>query len=722
MKRKNNTLKVKASKNQLAKLNRLRNTRDGLILEAYISPVLMVLGLLGSQTFSNCLKWVNNNGFAPAPLADFNKTKNQIFNIRVSYLVDVMKMQKQAIEDLTTFSNNLPLDKTIKDGLKLTMGNSNPLNQIYMHVSQINKMGSRLPVKMLEEIKANYSRIVASVAAFSDSPLLRKYFSESGAAYAITASGMMNQGPLLQEIQKNSLIEITALLKGAYDDLQKNSLLDPDNLQKAITLSNGLSFIYALGGALILICLLIGTLFFTHLMEKLIHLGYKKWNQKSIVDADQVEKEINSLEAHITTLQPRANRVKTTRYTFLAITLLIGMYNASEKGPESFAVYFLMLNNLLHLFSEITGFLSKTFSNYRLDKKTKEIISEFDKAVNCTGVSWELVKGESFALSHLRFKLVQSNILSIAMMNQIVKNALFKNGVQIVLYEKNYFTVNPVSLSTQKINIINQKIAAEIGRYQAIKTVGQRVKSVFMMDYIKHIMPDESGLPTAVYQISHSNKSIKLESIKEIFEGCEVEQVGSLLFIKGHTLARETNQAESISSDLTDDKNPNEFLITSGARVSRKKQVKKQEQKAESSTIDEKSNSYERIEFPSGAVYDSRDPNCEVKKVNHPVFGKNHFILFRIPENAFASPADCKAVRNKIYEAEFATSAEGSQGLQFREGFGRDLTAPHSRMFCSVLRSKHLGLKLGDLRPVAETEKNKTGDKQLHVFKGINHH
>ncbi|HSW93831.1 MAG TPA: hypothetical protein VLJ15_05685 [Gammaproteobacteria bacterium] len=712
-------LKEGATPEQLAKLDRLRASRNELVFKAYISPAMMIVGVLAGQLFSSPLKWMNQSGFATAPLADVGKTKNQISRIRLRYLRDLREMQQQVLNNFVEFSNNLPLDEQIKEELKKEIYRNNPFNSIYMHLDAVLK---HFP-KNIENIKADYSSMLVKIAAFSENMLFKPYFSKLLALDAVDIREMINQEPLLQKIQEKPLIEIVALLKAAYDDLQENTLLKPDNLQKALVLTNDLSFKYALAGAFFIVINLMVFVFLTYIMEHAIHFGYKKWNQKNSVNADDVASEIALIESELKTLKMHANRANTLRYVFLAVSSLIAIYNAREQGPESFALYFLILNNLTHLLSGMTSIARKSVGTFCRNQQRNKITSQLDRAVECTGVSFEFVKGESLALDYLKFKPVVSNGLSTSMVNQIVKNVLFKNGAPVVSYEKNYFTIKPFSLASGKIASVNQKIEKEIERYQAIKKTGERIKTVLQTDYTKHIISDESELPVAVYQISLKDKNFHLESVRKLFDGCEVEEKGSWLFIKGYHLTRLEHPNQPVLPGVSDDENPNAFLMTTNAGITRRKQLKKQEQKTEKSTREEKSGSYERIEFPCGAVYDSRDPDCEVKKVRHPVFGENHFILFRIPESAFASPIDCKAVRNKINEAEFATSAVGSQGLQFRRGLGRDLTAPHARLFSSDLRSKHLGVKLGNIRPVAETERSlQNSAKQLHVFKGINNH
>jgi hypothetical protein len=243
------------------------------------------------------------------------------------------------------------------------------------------------------------------------------------------------------------------------------------------------------------------------------------------------------------------------------------------------------------------------------------------------------------------------------------------------------------------------------------------------------------ALPRINLVIAANNPIIDQVEWLKIFPKCKVEHHAEQLSISGYTPAavdlfmqvkatvRSVFSGKNIG-EIRPEPNTSPLLVAASTSLPAVRERKAAKAPAELSAIIPPVMPEEEsviIRWTAG-LFQSTNKNCSIKRVEHPLFSRNHFVMFQIPRKCFPNDAIYEAVKNKVEEGRLASKKEGHQGGQFRVEAARDETKKHRPWFIANMRYKGLGTVLGDIRLFAEHQLSLDGKNHLYIYKGLNLH
>ena len=369
-------------------------------------------------------------------------------------------------------------------------------------------------------------------------------------------------------------------------------------------------------------------------------------------------------------------------------------------------------------------------------RKIKAIQDILNLAVKCTGQKWTIKEGRWLSDCYFTYDAsFYKKFLRAGTVNTVVRDILARNGLGILSSGTSRHHVSPPEfLKDSKAMAINQQIKNYLDRLLSIRQLKQQIQSYFSRSDIYEVRKmDTQNLPVGEFAIDHSQIiDFDIKKIQPLFPQCQLEDKNSYLLISGSMPGDDPS--------LFGEVKPN---------YQRKKPVNKKEHKEESTHFEKKEEpsnpkakrqsklpDFKRqidddfgpeevfIKWSSQLIYDNQRVG-DIKPIDHPIYGRNHFILFDIPNNIPGlDPDRRKLYKEKIESGHLAKNEKNAQGLQFRTGQAIDqTTVSGNRTFIYHLRFKMLGMG-GNTRLYAETltTHSQGQEKFLHKFSSINFH
>jgi hypothetical protein len=439
------------------------------------------------------------------------------------------------------------------------------------------------------------------------------------------------------------------------------------------------------------------------------------------LSSDQAYLYIQELQLANKTLEVQAKRSVWFMRIFTLISLLLAAEAVNVKREIEPAVLVFILTNLATIINDLINSSYEYYKQYALTKRLQVILQQNNKIIAGLKKTWEMDRSGEFLI----FNGCHFQQLSPYVVNQTLKNILLKNGIEIVSYSHNTLTIAATKLTDKKANLINKQLSDYLTTLLAIKKMTMQIAQLFpLVNFVKFITLASDGLPTAKFVLPATNLVYKLATFQNLFSQCLIIINDDVVTIEGRYPAtpqalqcvlgefKATNLSSTSLNFSRAYQQPTHVKHRSLWKESKPEQPKATVQVSQQPTP-------RMLKIWASATYDSEAEQCEVKQLSHRLLGRNHFILFRLPQHCFPSPAVYSAVKKKIEEADLAESKVGAQGLQFRVEFAKDETQPNRPWFRAEMRGKFLGNHLGDIRVYASKETNAAGD-HLFIFKGIN--
>jgi hypothetical protein len=339
---------------------------------------------------------------------------------------------------------------------------------------------------------------------------------------------------------------------------------------------------------------------------------------------------------------------------------------------------------------------------------------------------YKITKKKTFTDCYAIFRASIVSYLSVAMVNQIVKDVLLKHGVPIIGYSKTGFTCRLIpDMHQDEVNDIKLQIINILARWSNIKLLNQQLMRFFRDRYFIQEIESVKNLPTATTIINFPLGDVAFDRLVQHFPSCRIVRVESSVVIVGHTpseqiisygMERENAPESTTESDSTYSADSDAYTSRNRFRKIKAKSILFFDPGSESLKPANEPEPIKINRWPSG-IYNSSLGNLnKIKPVNSNL--GSFFVLFALPREFFPSENAYTKVKTKIEEGRFATNEQGSQGLQFRPGVARDITQQGEPWFTYFLRYKLLGM-LGDARFYAKKELTTDGER-LGVFCGGN--
>lgn len=374
------------------------------------------------------------------------------------------------------------------------------------------------------------------------------------------------------------------------------------------------------------------------------------------------------------------------------------------------------------------GFIAaRTYRQQRgLDKEIKSIAQNLDLAVSYTHQTWETFFPHCYSDCYFEYVAKQFDSISAGEVNKIVMDIFRDNKIDILSWGKYSHTVAPQSMSVKTALKINSQIQNYLDTVLKIRQLKNQIKECFGPENIVEMrIRDKQKLPQIKLVINCSQiLNFDLIKFQTLFNQCAIERTGDYLVITGNTpsKSREFSRRKKFIYKAETGLAPAKNIAKSDDQKQKLEKIKTSSDVPNlGQFMDQKSDDTDkiRIEWSKTLVYVSERDGA-IKPIDHPIFSKNHFVVFNIPEHCFPTPQLYKSAKEKVEEARLAKSSKNEQGLQFRAGLAIDQTRPGNQPFEYLLRMKLLGVKdsKGDIRLFAKPHTVGSGvnKKVLHEF------
>ncbi len=453
---------------------------------------------------------------------------------------------------------------------------------------------------------------------------------------------------------------------------------------------------------------------------------------KEYLSSERADKLIDLLRAKNTRMQKNVSWVYKFLYTAIpsvvTVKALYDYYYYESLSPGFLSAGLWAVGSSLY-----DGYtMARTHYHQRgLDKEIKLIAQNLDTAVACTNQTWQTFFGKNYSDCYFEYVGKEYDFISASQVNKIVQDILRDNKLSILSWGKYSHTIALQPLDAKIALKINAQIRNYLEIFLKIHQLKKQIEECFRPENVVEMrVRDTQRLPQIKFLVNCSQiQNFDLSGFQALFNRCVIEKTGDYLIITGNTPSESCQFSKrekfiynkpSASQSKSGDKESKKFVKSEDEKPKSEKNKKGSSIPNLDQFIDDKLGEEKRvrIEWSKTLVYDSKRQGA-IKPIDHPILGKNHFIIFNIPEHCFPTPQIYEFSKGKVEEAHLAKSNKKEQGLQFREGSAVDQTVPGNKTFDHLMRAKLLGRNgKGDIRLFAKPHTVGSGanKKFLHEF------
>ncbi len=315
---------------------------------------------------------------------------------------------------------------------------------------------------------------------------------------------------------------------------------------------------------------------------------------------------------------------------------------------------------------------------------------------------------------------------------KMTDNIEHKSAAYVVILS----TVSSMLYDAREFYLLGQ---AEYRKFLLNREMNRKTQQVH--DYFNQVFADTNiswkrgkQFVFSAERIQNVSQRAVINIIGKIFEK---NGIAAIFCINANTLTVEAHlpaaQAQTINTQIKEQieayrkaATPNMFFTQ--PQPGKEKKPKKLPQTDQPSDSEDKSDDEtktpadEKFTWPSGAVYDSSDPSCKIKKIENDRFG-TFFVSHEIDSKEFPTQRMYETARDKANDGEMAETYEGSQGTQFFSGKQKKRHKPIKNTvtggrFKPDARYKLLG-EMGDIREYATKEVEAEHKYPLYHYVGL---
>ncbi len=454
---------------QLGELDRVQVRKNELIdltHRPYLILFSMLLTTLASHFLLGPGRWLQSPFLG---LQEFHA--NALKNSEMETLNKVQSSIEKTMQEVLDIANKNPIRKIL-----INTQVKNPLEWFDHGAALLDNIA--IPSTDIEKRKDEYVHIILAMARLVvEKENDEYYFADEawkGNVFS-TAKGRAKEEKI-DELRKKSFTDLSKLIKTNFQRINSKALQYKNEMDRFIQKIEHSSYVQALINANYQFMLgFVAAVFLAHilLIEPIANRFYRKLCS---TNSNALECKSNDVENQITLVFNETKRLRKTvrRHTygmafFTVLALSLSIYYQLKKKEDSPALYFFILSNFANICVDLFHAGIEKYQKSCFEDEMKKINMNFNKAVFCTEYKWQSLMGDSISSSLLLFSPNKLNNLSGRAIAQAVRLVLKEYDVQIISFKNKSLTVNPESLSNNKIDSINRGIKDKLAELRFLQ-------------------------------------------------------------------------------------------------------------------------------------------------------------------------------------------------------------------------------------------------------------